>query len=310
MQKLFLIDANSLIHRTFHALPPLVSKSGKPTGSLYGLASILISLFREDLQFCAALFDRPEPTLRKKEFEAYKAQRPKAPDELIAQIIEAHNLFPNFGIKYFEKPGFEADDLIASLTKKFKNENLQIIILTGDRDTFQLVDDKKVIVRILKKGISQIEDYDENKIIEKFQILPNQIVDFKALIGDPSDNIPGVSSIGPKTAIELIKSFGSLEGIYKNLDKITKFKDKLIQEKENVFFYRKLVKLYDDLELDINLNDLKINLNKEQLINYFKELGFESLIQRLNKNNNADKDKLKKNIKESKDKNLKQATIF
>jgi DNA polymerase-1 len=310
MQKLFLIDANSLIHRTFHALPPLVSKSGKPTGSLYGLASILISLFREDLEFCAALFDRPEPTLRKKEFEAYKAQRPKAPDELIAQIIEAHNLFSNFGIKYFEKPGFEADDLIASLAKKFKNENLQIIILTGDRDTFQLVDDKKVIVRILKKGISQIEDYDENKIIEKFQILPNQIVDFKALIGDPSDNIPGVSSIGPKTAIELIKSFGSLEGIYKNLDKITKFKDKLIQEKENVFFYRKLVKLYDDLELDINLNDLKINLNKEQLINYFKELGFESLIQRLNKNNNADKDKLKKNIKESKYKNLKQATIF
>jgi DNA polymerase-1 len=310
MQKLFLIDANSLIHRTFHALPPLTSSSGKPTGALYGLASILIALLKENPEFCAALFDRPEPTIRKEKFEEYKAQRPKAPEELVFQIIEAHNLFLNFGIKYFEKPGFEADDLIASLTKKFKNENLQIIILTGDRDTFQLVDDKKVIIRILKKGISQIEDYDENKIIEKFQILPNQIVDFKALIGDPSDNIPGVSSIGPKTAIELIKSFGSLEGIYKNLDKITKFKDKLIQEKENVFFYRKLVKLYDDLELDINLNDLKINLNKEQLINYFKELGFESLIQRLNKNNNADKDKLKKNIKESKDKNLKQATIF
>lgn len=287
MQKLFLIDANSLIHRTFHALPALTSPQGEPTGSLYGLASILISLLKENPNFCAALFDRPEPTFRKQEFESYKAQRPKAPDELIFQIKEAHNLFLNFGIKFFEKPGFEADDLIASFVNKFEKEpNLQIIILTGDRDTFQLIKDDKIIVRILKKGISETEDYNENLVYEKFGVLPNQIIDFKALIGDPSDNIKGIPGIGPKTAKNLIEKYGSIENIYKHLNELPKIKNILEENKDNLLLAQKLITLKKDIEIDAQLSDLKINQDKEKLINYFKKFGFNSLIKRLENQNN------------------------
>lgn len=286
MRKLFLIDANSLIHRTFHALPPLNSSEGKPTNALYGLSSILLALFREKPDFCAACFDRPEPTFRKKEFEEYKAQRPKAPEELIYQIIEAHKLFEAFNIKFFEEPGFEADDLIASLVQKFKIEpNLQIIILTGDRDTFQLIDNNKVIVRILKTGISKTENYNEALIYEKFKIAPRQLVDFKALVGDTSDNISGIKGIGPKTACELLKKFGSLEKILENIDFLDdKLKEKLIPYKEKVLFYKKLIVLKKDLEINITLNELIFMPNKEKLVKYFQSLDFKTLIKRLEKN--------------------------
>ncbi|MGB9608779.1 MAG: 5'-3' exonuclease [Minisyncoccia bacterium] len=300
MKKLFLIDANSLIHRTFHALPPLISKNNEPTNALYGLASILLALLRENPEFCAALFDRPEPTFRKKEFTEYKAQRPKAPDELISQIIEAHNLFEAFGIKYFEMPGFEADDLIASLANKFKNEpDLQIIILTGDRDTFQLVYDQKIIVRILKKGISETEDYDENLIFSKFKLLPKELVDFKALVGDPSDNIPGVNGIGPKTASDLIQRFKTVENLFQNLNQIPNLKEKLLKEKENVLLYKKLTILNQDLKINVQLEELKFNPSKEKLINYFEKFGFKSLINRVNNFNNKEQSAKSK-----------QATIF
>ena len=155
MRRLLLIDANSLIHRAFHALPPLTAKGGRPTGALYGLASILIKTLGGDLKpdFIIAAFDRPEPTFRKEMFKEYKAHRPKAPDELISQIIEAHNLFEKFGVKFFEKPGFEADDIIGTFAKKFEKErDLQIVVLTGDLDTLQLVDQGHIVVQILKKG--------------------------------------------------------------------------------------------------------------------------------------------------------------
>src|SRR3989344_8776589 len=142
MKTLLLIDANSLIHRTFHALPPLTAPDGRATQSLYGLSSILLRIFKEDRpEYVAALFDRPEPTFRKEKYKEYKAQRPKAPDNLISQIIEAHTLFEKFGIKTFEKPGYEADDLIATLATKFSakdKKSLKVVILTGDLDTLQI----------------------------------------------------------------------------------------------------------------------------------------------------------------------------
>lgn len=300
MKNLFLIDANSLIHRTFHALPPLNSNKGIPTNALYGLSSIMLAMLRDKPDFCAACFDRPEPTFRKKEFDEYKAQRPKAPDELISQIIEAHHLFEAFGIKIFEQAGFEADDLIASLAEKFKTEsNLKIIILTGDRDAFQLVNDEKIIIRILKKGISEVEDYTEQSILNKFQITPQQIIDFKALIGDPSDNIPGVIGIGPKTAINLIQQFGNIENLFKSENKLPEnLKNKLIPNKENVLLYKKLITLNRNLEINANLNDLKFNPDTEKIINYFEKFGFKTLIKRLLNNNNKKKE------------GTKQATIF
>ncbi len=155
MKSLLLIDANALIHRSFHALPAFTSKTGKPTGTLYGLSNILLKILRQDPpDYIVAFFDRPEPTFRKEMYKEYKIHRPKAPDELISQIIEAHNLFAKFNIKTFEKPGFEADDLIGSASHKFKNEkDLKIIILTGDLDTIQLVENYKEITENLKKGV-------------------------------------------------------------------------------------------------------------------------------------------------------------
>lgn len=306
MKKLFLIDANSLIHRTFHALPPLNSKDNKPTNALYGLASILISMLRDKPDFCAALFDRPEPTFRKEKFQEYKAQRPKAPNELIFQIIEAHNLFEAFNINFFEKPGFEADDLIASLALKFIHEpNLQIIILTGDRDTFQIIKDKKIIVRILKKGISEVEDYDEDLIVSKFNLLPEELIDFKALVGDPSDNIPGISGVGPKTAIELIKKYKTVENLFKHLNELQNLKEKLLKEKENVLLYKKLVTLNKDININVNLNDLKFEPDNEKIITYFEKFGFKTLIKRILNNNKAGLAKNSQEIKKPR-----QATIF
>ena len=169
MKKLLLIDANSIIHRSFHAIPAFTNPEGTPSGAIYGIASILLKLWREDKpDYVAALFDRPEPTFRDKMYAEYKAQRPPASNELIAQIIEAHNLFAAFGIKTLELAGYEADDLIATLAVRFKDEDdLQVVILTGDRDTLQLVEGDKLVVQTFNKGVSDTTIYNEQAVIEK-----------------------------------------------------------------------------------------------------------------------------------------------
>ena len=229
MKKLLLVDANSIIHRSFHALPPFTTPSGKPSGAIYGIASILLRLWREDRpDYIAALFDRPEPTFRDKIYAEYKAQRPQAPDELIQQIIEAHHLFAAFGVTTFEKPGYEADDLIATLAVYFKNTpDLQVVILTGDRDTLQLVDGNKLVVQVFNTGISDTTIYDEAAVIAKYDgLAPSQLVEYKALVGDSSDNIKGVPGVGPKTGAELIKRFGTVENMFKHLNENEKFQKK------------------------------------------------------------------------------------
>lgn len=286
MKTLILIDANSLIHRCFHALPPLTAKEGKPSGALYGLSSVLIKILREQKpDFIAAFFDRPEPTFRKEIFDEYKIHRPKAPNELVSQIIEAHNLIKAFGIKFFEIPGFEADDLIGSATEKFKNEpDLKIIILTGDLDSLQLVENDKVMAETFKKGVSETIIYNEEAVKERYcGLLPSQIADYKGLVGDPSDNIPGVAGIGPKTAGPLIKNYGNLEnflekgGVEKNYEKIIKSKDIALLSK-------KLAVIRRDAPLSVDkLSELKYDgPSKENIENYFEKLGFKSLIQRIN----------------------------
>jgi len=240
MKTLLLIDANSIIHRSFHALPPFTTPDGRPSGALYGIASILLKLWREERpEYAAALFDRPEPTFRDKIYAEYKAQRPPTADELISQIIEAHKLFGAFGIKTFEKPGFEADDLIATLAEKFGGkegnggDDLRVEILTGDRDTLQLVRDEKIVVRTFNKGVSDTSIYDEKAVIEKYGLAPAQLVDYKSLVGDPSDNIKGVPGVGPKTATELLKKFGSVEEIYKHLPDDPKLEKRFGQYKKD-----------------------------------------------------------------------------
>ncbi len=302
MKTLLLIDANALIHRCFHALPPFTTKDGRSSGALYGLSNILLKILNpvkknnsENIltsanginnnlpDYVAAFFDRPEPTFRKEMYEKYKAHRPKAPDELISQIIEAHNLFNAFGIKTFEIPGFEADDLIGTAAEKFsENPDLKIIILTGDADAFQLVKNDKIFVETFKKGISDTMVYNEEEVVNKFGVHPSQLTDYKGLVGDPSDNIKGVSGIGPKTAVQIIQKYGSIENFLEN-GKNEKQYEKINTLREIALLSKKLATIRRDAPLEIkNLEELKYEgLPKEKLLAYFEEFGFQSLIKRI-----------------------------
>ena len=293
MQKLVIVDANAIIHRAYHALPPLSTARGEPVGALYGLASFLLKTIREiKPDHIVACFDRPEPTFRHEEFEAYKATRPKAPVELISQIIKAHELFEKFGISIFESAGFEADDVIATVCDLFKNEaDVHIIIVSGDLDTLQLVSGKRVIVYVPKKGISEIAVYDEEGVKERFGLLPCQLPDFKGLKGDPSDNVPGIKGIGEKTASRLIGQFGSLENLYEKLPALDAQKnkksektlyEKLSAHKDEAVFSKYLTTLRADAPIEFSLDALSFGgLKKELLSGYFRELGFHSLLPRL-----------------------------
>ncbi len=292
MQTLLLIDANSLIHRAFHALPPFTAPDGSPSGALYGLASIFLKLLnseKEKPEFIAAAFDRPEPTFRQKEFAAYKAHRPPTPPELISQIIASRELLAEFDIKFFEKAGFEADDLIGSLTKKFsENKNLKIIILTSDRDMLQLVINDRVVVETPTKGISENFIYDENAVKEKFGIAPNQLTDYKGLVGDQSDNIPGVKGIGPKTATKFLSEFSNLENLFASIKENHSLYEKISPFKTQALLSKKLATIKIDIPIEIGITDLKFNgLNLQKLTTFFEKLGFQSLLKRLNKNENS-----------------------
>jgi len=286
MKKLLLIDANSIIHRSFHALPPFTTPEGAPSGALYGIASILLKLRRdadERPEYMAALFDRPEPTFRDKKYAAYKAQRPATPSDLIAQLIEAHRLFRAFGIKTFEKAGYEADDLIATLTEKFKKEDdLQVVILTGDRDTLQLVEGDKVVVRTFNKGISDTTIYDERAVKEKYGLAPLQIVDYKALVGDSSDNIKGVPGVGPKTGTELLQKFGSVKKLYENLSSDPRLEARLGPFKKEAELSEELVTLERHAPIEIPaLAALMPETADEPVRAYFETMGFGTLVKRL-----------------------------
>lgn len=284
LMDLYLFDANSLIHRAFHALPPFVNKEGLPTGALYGLSNILLKVFREEKpDYAAAMFDRPEPTFRKDIFNDYKIQRPKAPDELISQIINAHQVFDSFGIRTFEIPKYEADDLIGTAAKKFGGaDNLKITIVTGDLDDLQLVSDNKVVVKFLKRGVSDTEVFNEDGVKAKYGLPPGLLIDYKGLVGDASDNIPGAKGIGPKTAGKIVAEYGSLENYFTD-GQLDKNYDKINAQKDIVLLSKELGKIKIDAPLGIeNLEDLKTgSLNKEALISLFKKFGFESLLKRV-----------------------------
>lgn len=312
MKKLLLIDANSIIHRSFHAIPPFTTPAGKPSGAIYGIASILLKLWREDRpDYAAALFDRPEPTFREEKYAAYKAQRPPAPDELIQQIVEAHKLFEAFGIQTFEKPTFEADDLIATLAEKFKRkegdggvapdggeDDLQVVILTGDRDTLQLVEDDHVVVQTFNKGVSDTTIYNEQAIIEKYGLLPAQMVEWKALVGDPSDNIKGVPGVGPKTALELLKKFGSVEELFAHIGDDEKITKRIGPYRAEAELSRELVILERHVLIDIPpLEELKPYGDTKRVEEYFIDMGFATLLKRIYEGDKTPKSNAKKQIK-------------
>lgn len=287
MQTLFIIDANSLIHRAFHALPAFTSPDGKPSGALYGVASIILKIIKERKpEYITAAFDRPEPTFRDNEYKEYKATRAKTADELISQLIEAHNLFDLFGVRTFEIPGFEADDIIATLAHKFSSDDVKVNIFSGDLDSLQSVRGNKIVAEIPQKGISNSIIYDDVAVEKRFHVTPKQFADYKGLVGDTSDNIPGVSGIGPKTASELINKYGSIEAMYQEIEELgmsnEKLRAKLIENKSNALLSKRLATLRFDAPVETDFQSLELKpLDVPKIEKYFNDFGFKTLVSRL-----------------------------
>ena len=286
MKTLLLIDANSFIHRAFHALPPLSAPDGRPTGALYGLASILLKAIREiKPDFVAAAFDRPEPTFRKKEYAEYKAHRPPAPPELISQLKEARRLFDMLGIRTFELAGYEADDILGSLAQRHAKNGVAVKILTGDLDTLQIVSNGTIAVETPKRGMGETVTYDEEAVRERFGIPAELLTDYKGLAGDQSDNIPGVPGIGPKTAAKLLQEYGSLESIVKAAPSKAEGQavwKKIAEHRDQALLSKRLATLNCDVPIVTTLSDLAfVAPGPENVREYFSDLGFQSLLKRM-----------------------------
>jgi len=282
---LLLFDGNALVHRAFHALPPLtVSRTGEMVNAVHGFASTLLKVVNElKPSHWAIAFDRPTPTFRHEIFEEYKAQRPKAPEELVSQIKRVHQLADAFCLPSFEIDGYEADDILGTLSRQASQQGIDTIIVTGDNDMLQTVSPK---VRVLapRRTFSDTVIYDETGVQQKYGIAPGQLSDLKALTGDPSDNIPGVPGIGDKTAARLLQQFGSLEGIYAHIEEVTpdKLRASLRDHKAHAFQNKELVTLVTEVPISLNLDTCQVSAyDRSQVVELFHELEFAKLLSRL-----------------------------
>ncbi len=292
---LVLLDAHAILHRAYHALPDFSSPKGEPTGALYGVVAMLLKIVEElKPDYIVSCFDLPDPTYRHEVYKEYKAGRAKTDDALIAQIIRSRDIFDAFGIPMYEKAGFEADDMLGTIVEQMKkNKDLRIIIASGDMDTLQLVDDNKVLVYTLKKGINDTVLYDESGVLGRFNFGPSQVPDYKGLRGDPSDNIPGIKGVGEKTATELLVHFKTVEGIYKALKKDEELlrkvgiKDRMIEllraNEEEALFSKMLATIRRDAPISFSLPEKtwRDDLNTERVLTLFAELGFRTLATRI-----------------------------
>lgn len=298
MSRFIIIDGNAIVHRAFHAIPPLTNKKGLILNAVYGFTSILLRAIKElKPDYAAVAFDLKAPTFRHKEYKDYKAKRIKQPQELYDQMTLVKDLLRAMNISIFEKEGFEADDIIATLATQNKGENL---IVTGDMDTLQLVNDKTKIYT-MKKGVNDIVVYDIAAVRERYGLKPEQMIDYKALRGDPSDNILGVKGIGEKTAGELIRKFGSLEGVYEKIDTLAGEKispsviEKLKSGKKDALFSKHLVSLIKDTPIDFKLEDCELkDYNNSATRELLVEWEFGSLLKRLDNVNGGNEVESKK----------------
>jgi len=306
MNKLLLIDGNNLFHRAYHAIPHLTNKEGEATNAVFGFSNMLIKAVSEVRpRFIACTFDTQAPTFRHIEFEKYKAQRVAPPPDLYPQLPKVKKVLDAYGIKYFEKEGFEADDLLATLAvqalrqttkaKRLKPEkaldvsrsSLSVIILSGDRDVLQLVDGN-IKVQAPGWNLKETTLYGARKVKEKFGLEPHQMVDYKSLTGDPSDNVPGVLGVGPKTASSLLQKYHTLENLFKKLAEISEpLKSKLSAGKDIALAAKKLIELDRNVAIGIQLSELKFKPNWDQVRAEFEELGFKSILAKLPEGNNT-----------------------
>jgi len=291
MKKIIIIDSNSVIHRAFHALPPLTTKKGVLVNTVYGFFSVLLKAINDfNPDFVAACFDLPFPTFRHKEYKEYKAQRPPTPKELYRQIPIVKDVLKTLNLSIFEKKGFESDDLIGTVGKLSEDSQLEVVILSGDLDLLQLVDNQ-ISVYILRKGEKDSYLYNTDLVKEKYLgLLPNQLIDFRALRGDASDNIPGISGIGDKTAIKLLNEFKNIENLYSLLENNSdinisqRIKNKLVEQKDKAFLSQRLARIKIDVPINIDYETLKWgNYNETSFVDSLEELGFKSLIKRFQK---------------------------
>jgi len=283
--KLLLIDSSALIYRAFYALPPLTDGSGRVVNAVYGFMSAFINILKQTgPTHVIFAFDSPKPTKRAEKYADYKAHREKAPDDLYSQIPISKELVENLGLIKLEEAGYEADDIIATCARDFlkKHSGGEVVIATGDLDTLQLVE-KRIKVFALSRGITESKIYGEEAVRERFGLNPSQMNDFKALFGDPSDNIKGVKGIGKKTAAELLQKYNTLEGVYENSDKLKPRLQKLLeQEKEQAFLSRELVILDKAVPVKYDLGKAKLVLaDLAARKKHFEELSFNSLAKRV-----------------------------
>lgn len=287
--KLIIIDSNSLIHRAFHALPPLTTKGGEPVGAVYGFCSLLFRILRDfQPEFVAPAFDMAQPTFRHQAFADYKAKRTKAPDEFYQQLPKIKDILRLLGLTIFEKEGFEADDVIGSIAKAVQGLGFETIILSSDKDVLQLVDNQTKAL-LLKRGVTETILYDEEKVAEAYQgLTPSQLIDFKALRGDPSDNIPGVFGVGEKTALMLINRFSTLTNLYQSIetgqasDVKESLKKRLLDEKDKAFLSRRLAEIDAKTDIEFSLDACRWkNYNRSKLKQALEEMQFFSLLKRV-----------------------------
>jgi len=288
-KRLIILDSNALLHRAFHALPPLTNKAGQETGAVYGY---LLTMFKaiKDLQanYVVACFDTKAPTFRHQRFQDYKAQRPATPSGIISQIPITKEVLEAFKIPVFAMEGFEADDLIATICQMApkQEKDLEVYVVSGDLDNLQLVN-KTIKVYTLGKGIKDTVIYDENKVRERFGVTPLQMNDFKALTGDASDNVPGVPGIGKTTAADLIQRFGSIKKLYDEISTDTavlkpKVKETLKNNKDSAFLSFELVETKKDVEMNFKIEDCVFgDFDKKEVEQILEKLNFNSLINRL-----------------------------
>lgn len=295
MKKLLILDSNSLMNRAFYALPPLTNSDGVNTNAIYGFMNMFFKM-KEEIKpdTVIAAFDLKAPTFRHKEYSDYKAGRKKMPPELAEQFPIIKELFKLMGIKVFEIEGFEADDIIGTVSNFAEKNDTEVFVVTGDKDALQLASDNTNVV-ITKKGVTETAVYDRKSFIDEFEVTPTQFIDVKGLMGDKSDNIPGVPGVGEKTAFKLIKEYGSIEEVLNNIDKIPgkKLKENLENNVEQAIFSKKLATIMREIPIELTVDDIHANNieNNQEIKKMLIKLEMKSILTKFD-NDETDETKI------------------
>ena len=306
MDKIILLDGNSLSYRAYYAMPALKNKKGLYTNSVYGFTLMLEKILEDTKpKYALVAFDKGKETFRHKSYEAYKGTRDKTPTELVEQFGYVRELLDSFGIKYEEHLDYEADDIIGSYAKIAEKAGLEVIIVSGDKDLTQLASDN-ITVYYTKRGVTEIDYYTPEFINEKYGLTPQQIIDMKGLMGDKSDNIPGIPGVGEKTAIKLLAEYETVENVLENIDNISgkKLKERLTEGKEDAVLSKKLATIFTDVPVDNKIEDLTFKENREKKKELFEKLEFVSFLRKLSQENSVEnpsetetgEEKIKKDI--------------